>query len=56
MNIQQLYDDYGIVYASEGIKQTTSGWISTACPFCSTGHEGYHLGFNLTDEFWNCFI
>lgn len=51
LNIKALYDETGIRIGSG--KHATSGWINTRCPFCS-GHEGYHLGWNLDGEYYNC--
>ena len=53
MNIEQLYRDFGIPYATEGHKHTRDGWINIACPFC-TGNAGLHLGFHLEDEYYVC--
>ena len=56
MNIEQLYRDYSIPYATEGHKHTREGWINTECPFC-TGNPGLHLGYDTNlDRFvcWRC--
>lgn len=54
MNILQLYEDFNILYASEGHKHYRPGWINTKCPFC-TGHEGNHLGYNLDGDYYYCY-
>lgn len=54
LNIIQLYKDYNIEYATEGTKHTRAGWIQTSCPFCSGSH-GYHLGFSLNANIFNCY-
>ena len=53
MNIQKLYEDFSISYAPEGGRHYRDGWINTVCPFCS-GHKGYHLGWNLDDNYFHC--
>ncbi|MFA5151283.1 MAG: hypothetical protein WC554_01860 [Clostridia bacterium] len=56
MNIISLYQDFGVNYASENHKHTRPGWVNTACPFCISepGHEGYHLGYDLTNNRYKC--
>lgn len=54
MDIIRLYEDFNVEYATEGEKHTREGWVNVKCPFC-TGNEGYHLGWNLYDEYFNCF-
>lgn len=53
MNIIKLYSDYSIPIAGEGHKHYREGWVNTRCPFC-TGHEGYHLGYNLDKHYFKC--
>lgn len=53
MNILQLYQDYGIQYATEGHKHCRPGWVNTVCPFC-TGNPGYHLGYDLINNHFVC--
>jgi len=43
MEIEKLYQDYGIKTESQGGKHSHEGWIQTECPWC-TGNPGYHLG------------
>ena len=50
---KQFFIDYGIDSASEGNKHTRQGWVQVPCPFCS-GNPGYHLGFNLAHDYFNC--
>ena len=54
MNILQLYQDYNVPYPVEGERHYRSGWINTRCPFCTGGHEGYHLGFELSSPHFFC--
>ena len=55
MKIKQLYDDYDVPYVTEesGHKHSRPGWINTECPYCS-GNPGYHLGYNLDDNYFYC--
>lgn len=45
---------YGIPYVTEGHKHSRHGWIQVTCPFC-TGNPGWHLGFNIDSNWWNCY-
>ena len=53
MDIERLYRDFSVDYASEGHRHTRPGWINAACPFC-TGNPGYHLGFDLDGNYFYC--
>lgn len=53
MKIKQLYDDFNVDYAEAGHKNVRDGWIGVHCPFC-VGKMGYHLGYNLDDEYFAC--
>jgi hypothetical protein len=53
MNIMGFLTDYGIPHVAEGEKHCTPGWVQIECPFC-IGNPGYHLGYNLEGEYWNC--
>lgn len=54
MNIEQLYQDFGIAYQTEGHKHTRDGWVNTTCPICVGGHEGLHLGYNIEGNYYVC--
>lgn len=53
LDIAKLYQTHGIMTAGAGNKHHREGWMQTACPFCS-GNEGFHLGFNLENHYFNC--
>lgn len=53
MDIVRLYDDQGVDYVTEGHKHSRPGWVNTECPFCS-GNDGYHLGWNMIEEYFYC--
>lgn len=56
MDIVRFYQDFGITHKSEGHKHCRPGWVNTKCPFCISepGHEGFHLGWNLKEEYYYC--
>jgi hypothetical protein len=51
MDIIQLLTDYNIPYSTEG-KNSAPGWINVQCPWCDDQSD--HLGWNLEQEFFNC--
>lgn len=53
MDITQLYDHYGVPYATDVDKHYRPGWINTECPYCS-GNPGFHLGFDLAEPHYYC--
>jgi hypothetical protein len=54
MNIKQLFNDYGIIYATEGNKHTSPGWVNIHCPFCE-GSQNFHLGYHLINDYFTCY-
>ena len=53
MSIETLYIDYNVETAPEGHKHFRDGWFNIVCPYC-TGDDGYHLGFNTYENYYNC--
>lgn len=53
MSLDNLYLDYNIEQAPEGHKHHREGWINTICPYCS-GDLGFHLGYNLSENYFFC--
>ncbi len=53
MNIEELYQEYGLETAPDGNKHCLSGWVNVECPFCE-GNPGYHLGYNLQGRYFHC--
>lgn len=61
MNIVQMSDfdfesftrEHRVDLAPDGHKHTREGWINLSCPFCM-GHDGYHLGFNVSGCYFFC--
>ncbi len=56
MDISRLYRDYGVPMAPDGHKHNRTDWINVECPFCTTSmsNPGYHLGWNIEDEYFYC--
>lgn len=52
-DILSFLRDHGINYRDEGHKHCQSGWMNLPCPFC-VGNPGWHLGFNLQNEYFKC--
>lgn len=52
-DINRFYMEYGVENKTSGHPHCRSGWVNTACPFC-TGNEGYHLGFNTGGDYFVC--
>ena len=53
MDIIRLYRDFSIEYHTEGHKHCRPGYVNVICPFC-TGNFGYHLSYNLQDDYFIC--
>jgi hypothetical protein len=53
MDVQQLYDDYGIPFADEEDKHYHNGWVNTSCPFCGDSSK-MHLGYHIEGNYFNC--
>lgn len=53
MDVIQLYQDFSVTYLTEGHKHCRPGFVNTPCPFC-TGHTGYHLSYNLNEDYFVC--
>ena len=49
----KFYRENHVPTAPSTHKHHRPGWIQVACPFCK-GNEGYHLGFNLSGNYHNC--
>ncbi len=53
MGLNDIYRFYNIDVASEDNRHYREGWLNIKCPFC-VGNPGYHLGFNIQDNYYNC--
>jgi hypothetical protein len=54
MNIIKLYDDFHLDYKTFGHKHCRPGYVNVECPLCTGAHEGYHLSYHLTKNFFMC--
>lgn len=53
-DFSQFCIDYRIPTATEGHRHYRQGWIDIECPFCQGNSHGYHLGFNVMGDYFNC--
>jgi len=53
MDIIRFFNDFSILYRTEGHKHCRPGFVNIECPFCS-GNPGLHLGYNLENDYWSC--
>ncbi|KKL08077.1 hypothetical protein LCGC14_2579500 [marine sediment metagenome] len=53
MNFLTLCSDHNIDTAGPEHHHVSQGWIGIHCPFC-TGKQNFHMGFNISKEFFNC--
>ncbi|MFW6272837.1 MAG: hypothetical protein ACOC2U_03560 [bacterium] len=57
MDITRLYQDFSVDTAPPEHKHSRPGWVNTECPFCKDlpgSNPGYHLGWNLNEEYFFC--
>lgn len=57
MDIIRLYRDFGVDHVTQGHKHARPGWVNVECPFCKdlpNSNPGYHLGWNVEDEYFKC--
>lgn len=55
MTIDEILDDMGVRYLRAGENHhCRPGWIQLDCPFCGRDTERFHLGWNLSLNYSNC--
>lgn len=55
MKMVDLLQTYAVPYVGEGEHHhARPGWLQLDCPFCGRGTNKYHLGFNITSGYFNC--
>ena len=54
MTFQEILEQYNIPFRSEGHHHCRNGWLQLDCCYCGSGTEGYHLGYNLSGKYLNC--
>ena len=53
MDIIRFYRDFGVEHLTEGHKHCRPGWVNAVCPYC-TGNPGWHLSWNIQEEYFVC--
>ena len=54
MNFRDLLQELDIQTAPEGHPHSTTGWVQFDCPFCGSNTKRYHMGYNESGGFANC--
>jgi hypothetical protein len=55
MKFTDILDRFGVSYRQEGQHHhARTGWVQMDCPFCGKGSGKFHLGYNLSGGFCNC--
>jgi hypothetical protein len=54
MRIQDVLDELGIEYRTEGHEHCRPGWLQLDCPRCSPNWKHFRLGYNLRFGYTNC--
>lgn len=52
-DFRAFLENNGIEYIDHG-PQVTRGNIGIQCPFCGDADPSYHMGINVTTNYWNC--
>lgn len=55
MTIQDLLKGLGVEWVEHGQHHhTRHGWLQLDCPYCGRDTKGFHLGYNLSRGYFNC--
>ena len=54
ISLDDLLSRLRIEFVREGNHHCRAGWIQSDCPFCGKGSKRFHLGWNLTFNYVNC--
>jgi len=54
MRFKDILQGHGVAFAPEGHHHSRLGWVQFDCPFCGPGSHRYHMGFNETHKYLNC--
>lgn len=54
MKFTELLEEFDIPQAPEGHEHSTEGWVQFDCPFCGKDSRHYHMGYNISGGFTNC--
>jgi hypothetical protein len=54
MTFEEILENYNVPIAPEGHRHGRIGWIQFDCPFCGEGSDKYHMGYNTSSGYVNC--
>jgi len=54
MNFTEILTEYNISISPEGHHHAREGWVQFDCPLCGKGTHGYHMGYNISFGYVNC--
>lgn len=54
MTFQEILDNHGVSYLTEGHHHCRPGWVQFDCPFCGRGSNAYHMGYSLEGNYVSC--
>jgi len=54
MKFIELLEEHNIPIAPEGSQHQTVGWVQFDCPFCGKDSQSWHMGYNISGGFVNC--
>jgi len=54
LNFIRFAQDHRVPFITGGHHHCVRGWLQTHCPSCTDAGHGYHLGFNLSKGYFNC--
>ncbi len=54
MNMVDLLDRFSVSVRTQGSPHCRPGWLQIDCPFCGQHSHKFHMGYSLTDRYWNC--
>lgn len=54
ISLENILSRLKIEFLREGNHHCRAGWIQTDCPFCGKDSKRFHLGWNLTFNYVNC--
>jgi hypothetical protein len=54
MRIEEILQAAKISYIDKGHHHCRPGWVQLDCPFCGGGGSKFHLGYNVSGGYFNC--
>ena len=52
--ITDILQEHNVRYQTEGHHHCRPGWLQIDCPFCGRNSHRWHMGFNLSGKYFNC--